>query len=373
MKRFIFKILLLSIPILLLFLPPIIILKGSGENFTEINSIIKKNDKYLIGYAYNEDNYGYLKWATLNQKPKYQIIALGSSRVLQFRNSMFNTSFYNAGYTISRINDFRKFLQSIPKEKYPRYLLLGFDQWMFNTNWDNVKNSKRENYWEKSFSYQPKFSTYISVYKNIIRGKYGFGVINIAPLEIRIGLNSIVNNKGFRNDGSINYGTQIYKLISNDKSANDYKFQDTYKRIKNGNRRFEYGKVVNKRAIEELKRLLSYCKNNNIKVIGIIPPFANSVYEEMIKSNNYDYLNNLPDEIIPIFNKYDFEFYYYPSASYCNSSDKEFIDGFHGGEVVYCNILIDILKNKSVLKNITNIKKLENDKSNKKNRYVIYE
>lgn len=373
MKKFIYKILLFLIPITLLVLPPIIILKGTGENFTEINSLIKKNDKYLIGYAYNENNYGYLKWATLSNKPKYKIVALGSSRVLQFRENMFNVPFYNAGYTISKISDFRQFLMSIPKEKYPEYLIIGLDQWMFNHNWDNGSNLRNKDYWKKSFSKTPKFNTYVSVYKNLITAKYGFDVIDNKSPEIRIGLNSIVNNKGFRNDGSIYYGSQIHKLMNNDKSANDYKFNDTYNRIKNGNRRFEYGKNLSTTSTKELNEFLSFCKQNNIEVIGVIPPFSDAVYEKMQNSKNYDYLNNLSNELIPIFNKYEFEFYYYPAAKNCNSSDIQFIDGFHGGEVVYSNILIEMLKNNSILNKITTVKKLEQDIKNKKNRYIIYE
>jgi len=372
MKKFIFKILIFLFPIVLVFLPPFLILKGSGENYTDINPVIRNNADYLIGYAYNENNYKYLKWATINENNKYQIIALGSSRVLQFRDNMFKSSFYNAGYTISKIGDFKKFLQSIPIEKYPKYLILGFDQWMFNENWDNgIGKDPNSNYWSNSFSKQPKFNTFSSIYKDLFKGKYGLSII--VNNSTKIGLNAIVNDKGFRNDGSIYYGTQIRKLINNDNSANDFEFNDTYSRIKNGNRRFQYGEKVNQIAVDKLNQLLSFCKDNNINVIGFIPPFANSVYEKMNKSNNYNYLNDLSKKLTPIFNEYGFEFYNYPSVKYCNSTDNENIDGFHGGEVVYCNILIDMLKNNSIINEVTNIEKLENDKKNKKNRYIVYE
>ncbi len=370
-KNFLLKVLFFSIPIVVFFIIPIVILKVTGENFTDIKLIVKNKSKYLIGYAYNEKNYGYLKWINLIENPKYEIWSLGSSRVLQFRKEMFKKSFYNAGYTISKISDFKTFLQSIPKDKYPKYLIIGLDQWMFNFNWNNGNSLKAKDYWEKSFSETPKFNTYISVYKDIIKGKYSLDIIYTHP-ETRIGLNSVVNNKGFRNDGSIYYGTQIHKLIINDKSANDFEFNDTFNRIMNGNRRFEYGNNVNQIALKELNELLSYCRLNNIIVVGFIPPFAHSVYVKMQKSNNYNYLNNISEKIIPIFKKYDYEFYNYLSAIQCNSTDKEFIDGFHGGEVVYSNILIDMLKNNSILNDVTNVKKIENDKNNKKNRYIIY-
>ncbi len=373
MKKFIYKTLLFSIPVVLFLIPPVMILKVSGENYTEIGSIIDKNDKYLIGYAYNENNYTHLKWLTINKRPKHKIMALGSSRVLQFRNGMFDESFYNAGYTVLTIDDYILFLQSIPKEKYPKYLILGLDQWIFNKNWNKKMGKKTISHWENSFSKFPKYNTYISVYKDLFNGKYLFNVYDNDTTKSKIGLNAIVNNKGFRNDGSLYYGKQIYKLINNDSLAHDFKFRDTYGRIDAGNERFEYGDDVDLLAIDKLDKLLAFCKKNNMNVIGFIPPFANSVHEKMEESSNYTYINKLSKNIIPIFKKHNFEFYNYPSVKDCNSTDEENIDGFHGGEVVYCNILIDMLKNNSILNNVTSIEKLEKDKKNRKNRYSVYE
>lgn len=373
MRKFIYKLSILLTPIVIVLIIPIVILKITGENFTEINSEIKSKEKYLIGYAYNEMNYNYLKWATVNENQRCSVIALGSSRVLQFRADMFDSTFYNAGYTVSKISDYLPFLKSVSQEKYPKYLILGLDQWEFNVNWDNGRVGKSSSYWMNSFSTYPKKNIIINVYRDLIDQKYSFDVVNQASVINKIGLNAIVNNKGFRNDGSIYYGSQILKLINDDSSANDYRFSDTYKRIENGNRRFEYGNKVNPIAIEKLNKLLEFCNKKRIKVIGIIPPFADSVFQKMMKTREYNYVKNLTQEIEPIFKKYNFEFYNYPSAKSCNVSDTNFIDGFHGGEIVYSKILTDILKKKSILNNVTSLEKLARDREAAKNRYLIYD
>ena len=372
MKRFLLKVILFIIPFLLISLPPIIILKYSGENFTNIKPLVKSNHKHLIGYAYNENNYGYLKWIKIIENPKYDVWSLGSSRVLQFREEMFSKSFYNVGFTISKISDFYAFFQSLPKEKYPKYLIIGLDQWMFNKNWDSGREISVKANWPRSFTYFPKFKTLIKCYKDLKKGKYGFNVIKNNSQIIKIGLNARVNNKGIRNDGSMFYGTQINKLINNDKSVDDYKFYDTYSRINNGNRRFQYGNKINPIAISKLNQFLSFCKIHKIDVIGFLPPFANSVYKKMIMSNNYKYLDNLSTELIPLFKKYDFEFYNYSTVQQLNLTDLYFIDGFHGGEVVYFNILIDMSRNNSLINDICDPKKMKSDENNKNNRYIIY-
>ncbi len=373
MKTFAKNILLFLTPVILLFIPPSIILKTTGENFTSINSVLNSKNEYLIGYTYNENNTGYLKWYTINNQDRFNVMALGSSRVLQFRSNMFNEPFYNAGFTVSKISDFKLFLQSLPKEKHPDYLIIGLDQWMFNQNWDNGKNKKHKNHWKNSFSILPRGRTYLNVYKHLFEGKYGFDIIDNNSSVEKVGLNAMVNNKGFRNDGSGHYGNQITRLLEKNKSSDDRVFSDTFDRIKNGNRRFEYGETINQYAVNELKELLQYCNKSKIEVIGFCPPFANTVYHKMIKSEKYKYLKELPIHLSLIFKEYNFEFYNYSSNTDCNSSDKESIDGFHGSEVTYSRILIDMLSKNSTLNSVSDLSRIESDLSDRKNTFTVYD
>ena len=97
MKKFVINVFFFCAPLLLFAIPPFLALKISRENYFEIDNVVTRKKKYLIGYAYNEPNYGYLKWKEVTSKPKQNILAVGSSRILQFRANMFQSSFYNAG------------------------------------------------------------------------------------------------------------------------------------------------------------------------------------------------------------------------------------------------------------------------------------
>ena len=370
MKKFCIQIFIFISPLFLILTIISFILAFSGEYFTNIDKLIRNNEKYLIGYAYNENNYKYLKWFYINSHEKKSIIALGSSRVLQFRASMFDTSFYNAGYTISSVNDFLPFLQGIPKSKYPEYLIIGLDQWMFNKNYDNLTILPTKESWKNSFVKYPAKNTYWDVFKIIFKGKYNTLFLQKSSIEY-IGLNAKINNKGFRNDGSIYYGDQIIKLINNDTTANDYNYCDTYKRIKNGNSRFEFGNTVNNSALIVLDKFLKYCSENQIKVIAFLPPFADKVFNSMIKTENYNYLNEIYPKIKPLFYKYDYEIYNFSSVSSCNSSDDETLDGYHGGELTYQKILIKMLDSGSILNNVSNPERLKSDLI--KVKYEVYE
>lgn len=373
MKRFLLKISLFLLPVILLIIPPVFILIKSKESFNDIDKILISNEKYLIGYLYNEKNYRYLKWNKLVLNKKYDVLALGSSRILEFREKMFNNArFYNAGYTVPYIEDFVPFLKSIPKNKYPKYLIIGLDQFSFNENYKIIEQSKKKEFWSNSFQKNPNLKTLINTWKGIFNKEYNFDFKTKKNDIQLVGLNACIQGVGFRNDGSMDYGVQIDKLLKEDKSARDYNFETTFDRIRRGDSRFLFGNNLNKKAIVELKKLLSFCKENNIELIAFIPPFADKVNVKLKESNKYNYMNHIFKTCLPLFKKNNFELYDFSSPSTIQSNDSEFIDGFHSGEVNYLRMLIKMLENNSKLNNVTNVDILKSDLEKRKNRLDVY-
>lgn len=377
MTKFVKILFWFALPILIITAPIVWFLSLTGENYCSIGGIVKSKDKYLIGYAYNENNYSYLKWKTITENNKKDIWALGSSRVLQFRSNMFKGEFYNAGYTIESISDFQPFVESISKDKYPETIIIGLDQWMFNKEFDELKETKPKSYWKNSFSYSVNSTKFSAILKDLKMGKYDLSIVSNRYDENRklrkIGLNALVNNKGFRNDGSIYYGTQINKLLGNDSTVNDFNYTSTFERISNGNRRFEYGNSPNKKAFKILERFLDFCFDNKIKVVGFFPPFANKVRNKMDDTGRYHYMDSLYNLSREMFFKKGFELWDMQNLNKFGSNDDETIDGFHGGELTYLKILLYILKHNSSLNNYTNIEELENDLINAQNRFLVYD
>lgn len=349
-KLFLKKLAKFIAPIFLICIPPFLMLFSTNENFYNIDNIIDEDKKVLIGYLYNESNYKYLKWRTIIKKEKKTIWALGSSRVLQIREELFNKDFYNAGYTINITDDYLIFLNSIPDNKLPDVLIIGFDQWMFNENWSSTKKTKNEKYWEESFIFYPSIQTILNTYTDLLKSIESINKNTKLKNTKYIGLNAHRNNIGFRNDGSMYYGKRTKSLISNDSAIEDYKFKDTKSRIIKGNRRFQFGDLVDENAITNVEKLLKYCTLKKIKVIGFLPPFAYEILNEMKKSNNYDYLNFIEDCLDVPFKKYNYEFWDFTDATIFNSNDTEFIDGFHGGELTYLKMMRFMVDNNSIIK-----------------------
>lgn len=375
MKRFLLQILVFSAPILLFLAVPTYILWNSGESFHSINKLVSEKSNYLIGYTYFENKTGYLKWKHIQSQEKKEVLALGSSRILQFREKMFEASFYNAGFTITSVVDFEPFLRGLPKTKWPAFLLISLDQWMFNSAYDSLANVPKTDAWEKNFSFFPSlFPVYKTIYLDLKAKKLRQKAIENEPKDvIRIGLNAQLNWTGFRNDGSMFYGSQISKLLRRDSSAADFNFSETFKRIQNGNRRFEFGQKVNQKAIFELEKFLAFCKQEGIEVIAFLPPFAESVCQKMEQSGNYAYMGKIMPALKPVFEKRGFELYDFTNIKSCGSTDSEAIDGFHGGEVTYLKILISMLQSGSSLNKVCKLKKLESDLKQRKNNFLVYD
>ena len=291
---------------------------------------------------------------------------------MQFREEMFDRSFFNAGFTVGRINEFLPFLKSIDHSKYPDVLIVTLDTWMFNTKYDKIDDIIDEKKWSNSFKMYPNFTIVKSVWEDLIKAKFTQNKTDHSDEYLRIGYNAVYKNSGFRNDGSFHYGEQIKKLLSNDSTCSDYNFKSTFAKIDKGINRFEYGNNPNPKAFVELEKFIYFCKSNNINVVLVLPSFAETIYSKMLKSGNYKYINKISKKCESIAKKNDFEFYDFTSPTAIHSGDNEFIDGFHGSEKVYIKMLIKMLEAESILNKKTNIDRLNKDLKNSISDYQVY-
>lgn len=366
----------------MLFLSPILLGTGFlgflfffGKEFLfGLDNLIRSDQKYLIGYAYNEQNYRYLKWRTIMEKDCFEVWALGSSRVLQFRSRMFEKSFFNVGYTMEKVSDFLPFMKSIPEDKYPEFILLGLDQWMFNAAWDSLEKSKPVSFWKDSYSVLPGKRDLKMLTLDILNQKVSTGILfsSDSSRSHCVGFNAVLNKKGFRRDGSMDYGKQEDLLLRNDSSADDYAFSETFRRIEKGKSRFEYGKAYNPLAIAVLEEFLRFCSVKKIRVLAFLPPFAVSVNRKMDQSGKYAYLKALPPALHACCRKYGLEFFDLSHPEEFGSGDFETIDGFHGSEKCYQKMLLHLFPQSRFLKDYVRADKLEKDLNSAPDRLRVY-
>lgn len=367
---YLFAFFLVSIPSLFIYK----LLHKAKEN-TTIEKIVKfQLEKDAI---YNPLDFNMLQYKLeLIKNKKPEIIALGSSRVMQFREESFNTKFITAGGAMNFLNEGYSFLKEMTKYHKPRLIILGLDFWWFNENY--YQPSLVNNLEEKSTNIKDKINKILS---DIIKNEIDFKIFKYISRDKNditnyqnIGIRSLEYSNGFRKDGSYQYS----QFILGDKENSDISFSNTFNRIDNGNRRFEYANHISKERVEIFNKIIKFAKNNDIKLILFIPPLANEVVEKMDNlGNKYNYIN----EFRNLINNTGIEHYDFHDMRNYYKDSCEFVDGFHAGDVTYQRILAKMYdSNSSISKylNIDLIRKFIDDNKGKtltifdRSKYKVY-
>lgn len=354
MRRFVKDVFAWSVPILII----VAIFFGfyavgyfSGE-FQNIDKLIeaqRKNHSIILGMGYNEQK-EYYKVENANYY-KAEVIALGTSRAMQFKELYFETDFYNCGGAVSgNYNEYVNFLKNL--DYIPSVIILDLDAWVFNEAW-NYNRSDYEEYVEITLADRNKLAMTKSIIIDFFNGKWELSDLQAYPDNV--GFNGKIQDSGFMYDGSYYNGfTPRYPA-----EAADYEFADTLRRIEEGSSRFEYGKHIDEDTLIQLENFLGHCKENGIYVIGYLAPFAPSIYQTMEENGHYGYLKEISPACTEMFRKYGYSYYDYADGSVLGVTDDFFLDGFHGSEVVYAVMIRDMISDDEILNQCINKSKLE--------------
>ena len=282
-----------------------------------------------------------------SRKPK--IVCFGSSRVLEFREAFFSTAFYNMGYMASSIDEAENSITCMLEKHIPEVIILGVDFWWFNEIFHkpsyNTKFQVLKNKFDPSHLILP--------FKWIAAGQISFKdyymtIINKFQHH-HIGVRANLNASGIARDGS-NYYTDIV-IGANKLEHRDVRFADTLNRVRNGTDRFCYAKQSSSHHFKRFMNLVNKIKSKGVNLILFIPPVAPSVWKEM-RLYNYDYIADLKKKFLESsVDIYDFT----DTQDVFCVGDSEFIDGFHGGDVLYARILKKITCKYNILKKYVDI------------------
>ncbi len=370
MKKFLIKICLFILPLIILIVPPYWLFKASVEDLSDLQKLISDDKPYILGLAYCHID-RYLKVKTIINRKPYHVWAVGSSRVMQFRAEFFQEPFYNLGISSICLEEIQPLISFIPKDKYPTTIILGLDHWWFRLPKSEIKKNVL------SYDSEPKIQADFNIIKSIAwhyvwRNQIASKALFETNYIKKYGLTALVFQSGFRNDGSYCYGDQINKLLKNDSTAREYQFENTIKtlelEIKNKIKAYE----VNEQAFADLRSLLKFCNDNQIFVIGVLPPLPDAINIKMNSTNIFDYRKLMNEKLTQIFTNANQEFYNFTELQTCEGSDSGMIDSTHGSEVIYAKILLEIKKKDSQFLQSVDKNKLLHLLQSSKNQLEIF-
>lgn len=297
----------------------------------------------------------------LYEKIKPEIIAVGSSRVMQFRGAWFRKPFLNMGGVAGNLGVLRASLNELMALSRPRAVIIGVDFWWFLPQWEKDPEEKIE----------------------IERGGYNYGLENLKRpwlwlLEGKISLKEFVapalgafgegfradrfgvmaqqTSDGFGPDGSWYYTAEICGL----KTPYDYQFRDTLKMVERGVKAFYHaGENQNgpdENFVDVFADICCRLKSRGVEVYVFIPPLSERVVAAMReRPKAYAHLFALREALL----KRGVDALDFSDPRSLASNDCEFVDGFHGGEVTYARALRQLAERWPSLLEYVNMERLD--------------
>lgn len=357
MRRFWTRVACFLAPFAAVLALPVGVMFQSGE-LTRVDDVVDRQlgaEPVLFGLAYSNPVKYYKARALARRRP--HVLALGSSRVMQLRAALFATpDFYNAGGAVATVWDFRRVLRRLDPADPPQTLLLGLDQWMFNPRWGDRADVGERDFMSADSVLNIVQRRWYAVYRDLWQGKIDL------PRLMRargpdVGLNAVLNEKGFRNDGSYLYGDVVYHPEKCEPAGCGFDY--TFERIAKGEQRFEWNDRVDAEAVAEIDRVLDAAAGLGMRVVGFLPPFPPAVLERMRAAGRYAYLADIAGALRPTFSHHGFALFDFTDVGPLGATDAEFVDGFHGSEKTYVRMVLVMARETPALAGLVDVPRLE--------------
>ncbi|MBR4742423.1 MAG: hypothetical protein IK079_05970 [Desulfovibrio sp.] len=310
----------------------------SGDLAVERACAEQSSDFAIFGSGVSQDFVDYK--LQLYEKVRPTIVTIGSSRVMQFRNFGFEKSFLNMGGVAGNLAVLRSTLEAMLAVHKPEVVLLGLDFWWFMPEWH--KNPFLPEPVTKG-SYQVGLEALKKPWYWLLSGKISCAEFFWPVTSLfgsgfrahRYGIMAQQTDDGFGSDGSWYYSAEL----TGQKKPFDYQFQNTLRQVEYGIKAFyqvEKGRLISEAHLDAFAEIYCRLRSRGIHTFVFLPPLSQRVLEAMkVRFEHYPHLfllaNALKDRGIQVLDATD--------PRRLGSSDCEFIDGFHGGEVTYLRLL----------------------------------
>ena len=301
----------------------------------------------LFGSGVSQDFVDYKLQLYAAVKP--QVVALGSSRVMQFRGAYFRRPFLNVGGTAGNLPVLRSTLDAMLRLHRPEAVILGLDFWWFMPRW-NPDPFKEEPPTSGSYGYN--LDSLKKPWTWLLEGKISWRDLlgPVLPRSLggfrddRYGIMAQQTDDGFGSDGSWYYTGEI----TGQKRPFDYRFEDTLKQVRYGIKAFAPSPPlkdsrdvggISTAHLDAFAEIYCRLKARGIATYVFIAPLSRTALDALrAREEDYPHLFRLRDALLAR----GIEVMDFTDPRTFAATDCEFVDGFHGGEVVYARILRDM-------------------------------
>lgn len=290
---------------------------------------------------------------------KPAIIAIGSSRVMQFRGAWFRENFLNMGGVAGNLAVLRSTIDALLACAKPQAVIIGIDFWWFLPQWEADPG---EYVPPTSGSYNYSLASLKKTWEWLFQGKISaselfkpiLGIFGKGFRKDRFGIMAQQTSDGFGPDGSWYYTAEI----TGQKPAFDYKFHDTLQNIRLGIHAFYHAKpgqtVPAEAHLDTFAEIWCKLRSRGVQTFAFIPPISGTALASM-RPEDYPHLYKLRDALL----ERGIDVVDFSDPRTLGASDCEFVDGFHGGEVAYARVLRAMADRWPALLAYVNMEKLD--------------
>lgn len=283
----------------------------------------------LYGPGLYETTFWYKKAVYDRIRP--DVVAVGSSRVLQFLPSDFTVPFTNAG-SLRSLEEAAEMVDTLFTIKKPKVLILGIDFWWYR---DHAVEQK---YTRSPENPELRLVDLFEPARWLVRGKVGFGdVVDVMTGNTpHLGIAAIARQDGFDAAGAYYYSS----LVTGAEKNYDLKFVTTLDRIEKGDHLFTHDDPFSEEQYKKTEELFRKIKTSGVHTIVFITPLAPAAIDAIEKNKvHYAYIPQVQKRIPELARKYGLPVFDFHDIRNLGSGDCEFLDGIHGGETAYGRVL----------------------------------
>lgn len=298
-----------------------------------------KGEFTIFGSGLSQDFMDYK--LRLYEAVKPDVIAIGSSRTMQFRGAWFSKSFVNMGGVAGNLAELRCAINALLALSRPEAVIIGLDFWWFLPRWEA---DPHKNIQPAQGSYNYSLASLKKPWEWFFEGKISarelaapiLGAFGQGFRANRFGIMAQQTSDGFGPDGSWYYTAEI----TGRKPPFDFQFEDTLGQLERGIKAFYHARADQEGPaeshIDAFAEIWCKLKTRGIQTFVFIPPLSEKVYKAArAREKFYPHLFRLREML----GERGIEAMDFSDPRSLSSGDCEFVDGFHGGEVAYARLL----------------------------------
>ncbi len=278
-----------------------------------------------------------------------EVAVIGTSRAGSFGKAFFDKPFVNLQSTVDSPRDLGEFVErNLTSGRRVEHLLIAAEVWWFAD--DPSEGLKRKPGRSTEQKFLANVNHLLLHRKGIERLMAIWSAINDQPFGTFMGIHGLIRREGFSQYGSYHYE----QIVTGRRRSPDYKFNFSLTKLAAGEHRFKTGTALNMLRFEQFMQALRRLEQLGVAFTVILPPYAPSVASRMSSER----FRHIP-QLVAALRKEGVAVFDFTRPSELGDDDCEYIDGFHGGDVVYARMLAIVARARPQLRAYVDLRLLD--------------